>query len=92
MVTGQSGAPNLVQIDFHHFKLVEYFISFLKSPRSLKLEFGAKSYAQNTKACDDLGTLQGVMVHRPWGAVHTKKGGATPQAEMCIGYKFSCIF
>jgi hypothetical protein len=33
----------------HQIKLVDHFISFPKSHRSSKSEFGAKSYAQNTK-------------------------------------------
>jgi hypothetical protein len=66
MVTGQSGDQNFLQINFHHFKLVYILVSFPKSPRSSKSELGAKSYAQNTKACHTaLGTLQGVAVPLP---------------------------
>ena len=51
MVTGQSGDPKLLQIEIHHFKSVELFIIFPKSPKSSKSEFGARSYARNTKGC-----------------------------------------
>jgi len=49
MVTRQSGDQNFLQIKFHHFRFVELFVSFPKSPRSSKSGFGARSYAQNTK-------------------------------------------
>ena len=88
MVSGQSGDPNLIQIDFHHFKLLEHFIMFSKSTRSSKSKFGAKSYAKIRKgAAANLGTLHGVAVHCPRGGgatalgflLHTRKGGATPR-------------
>ena len=80
MVIGQSGDHNLLQIEIHHIRLVENFISFPKSPRSSKSEFGARSYARNTKGCCCCFwarcrrwrcTLPRVAVYRPWG------GGAT---------------
>jgi hypothetical protein len=75
MVTGQSGDPNLFQINFHHFNLVELLVSFPKSPRSSKLEFRARSYARNTKGCCFCPWHRlGVAVPCP---VHTRKGGAT---------------
>jgi hypothetical protein len=48
----------------------------------------------------EMGTLQGVVMHHPRSsaatalgvALHTGKGGATPQTGLRIGYKFSCIF
>ena len=49
MVTGQSGDTDLLQIEIHHFRLVEQLVSFPKSPRSSKSEFKTKSYAQNMK-------------------------------------------
>jgi hypothetical protein len=62
MVTRQSGDQNFLQINIHHFKLVELLVSFPKSPRSSKLEFEAKSYAQNTKACHySFGHVAGVV-------------------------------
>jgi hypothetical protein len=41
---------HLLKLTQHQLKVVELFISFLKSPRSSKSEFGAKYYAENTKA------------------------------------------
>jgi hypothetical protein len=89
-----SSTPKFLQINFHYIKLVEHFISFLKSPRSSKSEFGAKDGAAK------MGMLQGVAMNHPRSsgatalgvALHTKKGGATPQARLRIGYKFSYIF
>ena len=94
MVTEQSGDPNLLQINFHHFKLVELLVSFPKSPRSLKSEFEAKSYAQNTKMCHcSFGHIAGGGGATALGcSVHTGKGGATPQERLRIGYKFGCVF
>jgi hypothetical protein len=46
---GDHGGATFISKPKPPFHIVEHFISFLKSPRSSKSEFGAKSYAQNTK-------------------------------------------
>ena len=46
--TGLSGVPNLLKLVWLQLWDVENFISFPKSTRSSKSEFGAKSYGQNT--------------------------------------------
>jgi hypothetical protein len=46
--TGMSGVPNLLKMVWLQLWDVDNFISFLKSIRSSKSEFGAKSYGQNT--------------------------------------------
>ena len=46
--TGLSGMPNLLKLIWLQLWDVENFISFPKSTRSSKSEFGAKSYGQNT--------------------------------------------
>jgi hypothetical protein len=46
--TGLSGVPNLLKLVWLQLLDVENFISFPKSTRSLKSEFEAKSYGQNT--------------------------------------------
>ena len=46
--TGLSGVPNLLKLIWLQLWDVENFISFPKSTRSSKSEFGAKSYGQNT--------------------------------------------
>jgi hypothetical protein len=46
--TGLSGVPNLLKMEWLQLWDVENFISFPKSTRSLKSEFGTKSYRQNT--------------------------------------------
>jgi hypothetical protein len=79
MVTRQSGYPSLLQIEIHHFKAVELFISFLKSPRSSKSEFRARSYTRNTKGCCCY--FWAPPLAPPGGTVLcpvlTRKGGAT---------------
>jgi hypothetical protein len=46
--TGLSGVPNLLKLVWIQLWDVENFISFPKSTKSSKSEFGAKSYGQNT--------------------------------------------
>jgi hypothetical protein len=46
--TGLSDMPNLLKLVWLQLWDVENFISFPKSTRSSKLEFGAKSYGQTT--------------------------------------------
>jgi hypothetical protein len=46
--TGMSGVPNLLKLIWLQLWDVDNFISFPKSTRSSKSEFGAKSYDQNT--------------------------------------------
>jgi hypothetical protein len=46
--TRQSGVPNLLKLVWLQLLDVENFISFPKSTRTSKSEFGAKSYGQNT--------------------------------------------
>jgi hypothetical protein len=46
--TGLSGVPNLLKLMWLQLWDVENFISFPKSTRSSKSEFGAKSYGKNT--------------------------------------------
>jgi hypothetical protein len=46
--TGLSGVPNLLKLIWLQLWDVESFISFPKSTRPSKSEFGAKSYDQNT--------------------------------------------
>jgi hypothetical protein len=46
--TGLSGVPNLLKLIWLQLWDVENFISFPKSIRSSKSEFGAKRYGQNT--------------------------------------------
>jgi hypothetical protein len=48
--TGLSGVPNLLKLVWLQLWDVENFISFPKSIRSSKSEFGAKSYGQNRQA------------------------------------------
>jgi hypothetical protein len=43
-------APNLLKLTWIQHSDIDNFISFPKSPRSSKSEFGAKSYAQNTRS------------------------------------------
>jgi hypothetical protein len=45
--TGLSGVPNLLKLVCLQLWNVDNFISFLKSTRSSKSEFGAKRYGQN---------------------------------------------
>jgi hypothetical protein len=52
--TGLSGVPNLLKLVWLQLWNVENFISFSKSIRSSKLEFGAKSYGQNTTSKHEL--------------------------------------
>jgi hypothetical protein len=46
--TGLSGVPHFLKLVWLQLWDVENLISFPKSTRSSKLEFGAKSYGQNT--------------------------------------------
>jgi hypothetical protein len=46
--TGLSGVPNLLKLIWLQLWDIYNFISFPKSTRSSKSEFGAKSYGQNT--------------------------------------------
>jgi hypothetical protein len=46
--TGLSGVPNLLKLVWLQLWDVENFISFSKSTRSSKSEYGVKSYGQNT--------------------------------------------
>ena len=48
--TRLSGVPNLLKLVWLQLWDVDNFISFPKSSRSSKSEFGAKSYAHNTKS------------------------------------------
>ena len=52
--TGLSGVPNLLKLIWLQLWDVENFISFPKSTRSSKSEFGAKSYGQNTTSGHEL--------------------------------------
>jgi hypothetical protein len=94
MVTGQSGDPNLLQIEIHHFKAVELFISFLKSPRSSKSEFRARSYTRNSKGCCccfwalPLALLGGGSA---LSGAH-RKGRCHPLQWLQVGYELGCNF
>jgi len=82
MVTGQFGGPNLLQINFHHFKLVELLISFLKvlDHQNQSLELGVMPEIQKG-AAPSFRHRPRVAVRRPrGGSAHflaTRKGGAT---------------
>jgi hypothetical protein len=52
--TGLSGMPNLLKLVCLQLWDVDNFISFPKSTRSSKSEFGAKSYGQNTASEHEL--------------------------------------
>jgi hypothetical protein len=101
MVTEQSGDQNLLQINFHNLKPVDHFISFSKSPKSSKSEFGAKSYAQNTKgwccwnghvAGSGDATCKGWRCHRPRVYSAHRKGRCHPLGWAACWPQFGCIF